>query len=178
MTGRETRDRQATEDPLNLRAEMNHGQASGFSSSVSDRLIGPVNVFRLEVGNVALRTAKMPAQFVEIAPLRVFLLLDDEKVFLDGDGAFGPKAHLRPKPFRNDRPGKPVHRETKIVELAQVDIGADGARFEAGQKVLRLSLNNHAIANQVQSSLLRGAAPAIPGRTVLPLDDGIQGGLH
>src|SRR5947208_17140855 len=106
---------------------MNHGQAAGFPSSVSDRLIGPVNVFRLEAGNVALRTAKMPAQFVEVAPLRVFLVLDDEKVLLDGDGTFGPKAHFRPKAIRDNWPRPPVHRETRVVELAKVDIRADGA---------------------------------------------------
>src|SRR5439155_19049053 len=121
---------------------MNHGQAAGFPSSVSDRLIRPVNVFRLEAGNVALRTAKMPAQFVKVAPLRVFLVLDDEKVFLDGDGAFGPKAHFRPKAPRDDRPRQPVHRETEVVELAQVDIRAHRARLEGGEKMLGLRLDD------------------------------------
>src|SRR5438034_11433778 len=101
---------------------MNHGQAAGFPSSVSDRLIRPVNVFRLEAGNVALRTAKMPAQFVEVAPLRVFLVLENEKVLLDGEGTFGPKAHFRPKAFGDNRRRQPLHREARVVERAQGDM--------------------------------------------------------
>ena len=66
---------------------MNHGQAAGLLAGVSDGLVGPVNVFRLEVGNVGLRTAQMPAQFVKAAPLRVLFPLNDELMFLKRDGA-------------------------------------------------------------------------------------------
>jgi hypothetical protein len=64
--------RHLPQDGLNVRAKMNHGKTAGFLPGVSDGLVRPVNVLRLEIGDVGLRTAEMPAQFVEPAPLRVF----------------------------------------------------------------------------------------------------------
>ena len=64
--------RHLPQEGFNVRAEMNHGKTACFLPVVSDGLVEPVNVLRLEIGDVGLRTAKMPAQFVEPAPLRVF----------------------------------------------------------------------------------------------------------
>src|SRR5712664_4130768 len=130
---------------------------------IGDGLIGPVHVLRLEVGNVTLRSAKMPAQLVKVASFRVFLPLKDESVFLDSDGALGLEANLRPEALGHERPGQPVHRKAKVVWFPQMDIGADGAGLEAGKKLLRLSLDDHTIANQVQCRLLCGPPPAILG---------------
>ena len=82
--------RHLPQDGFDVRAKMNHGQTAGFLPGVGDGLVGPVNVLRLEIGDVGLRTAEMPAQFVEAAPLRVLLPLDDELMFLAGDGASCP----------------------------------------------------------------------------------------
>ena len=60
---------------------MNHGQTAGFLPGVGDGLVGPVNVLRLEIGDVGLRTAEMPAQFVKAAALRVLFPLNDELMF-------------------------------------------------------------------------------------------------
>jgi len=89
---------------------MNHGQAAGFLPRIGDGLVGPIYVLRFEIGDVALRSAEMPAQLVEIAPLLVLFPLDDELVFLDRDGPFRLEANFRPEAFGNKRPGKPVHR--------------------------------------------------------------------
>src|SRR6266542_2223105 len=105
----------------------------------------------------------MPAQFVEVVPFRVLLALDDELMFVEGDRALWLKANFRPKALGNQRPGKPVHREAKVVKFSQVDVGADRSRLEAGEKLLGLSLDNDAVANQVQCRLLCGPAPAILG---------------
>jgi len=58
-----------------------------------------------------------------------------------------------------------------------MDIRADRARLEAGKQLLRLSLDNDAIANPVQCGLLCGPAPAILGRAALGLDNRIKGAL-
>jgi len=67
-------------------------------------LIRPSNVFGLEVGDVALRPAKMPARFVEVAPLRVLLPVHDQLEFLERDGPFGLEFDFRPETLRNERP--------------------------------------------------------------------------
>jgi len=83
---------------------MNHREAAGFLPGIGNGLVGPVNVVRLEVGNVGLRTAKMPAQFVEAAPLRVLFPFDDKLMFLAGDGALVLEANFRPEALGNERP--------------------------------------------------------------------------
>src|ERR1700722_15310120 len=62
---------QATQNRLNIRSEVHHGEASGLLAGVGDGLVGPINVFRLEIRNVGLRATEMPAQFIEAAALRV-----------------------------------------------------------------------------------------------------------
>ena len=141
---------------------MNHGQAAGFLPGIGDGLVGPVNVFRLEIGDVGLRTAEMPAQFVETAPLRVLFPLDDELMFFAGDGAFVLEAHFRPEAFGNERPRQPVHRDAEVVEFPQVNIRADRARLEAGEQMFGLRLNNDAMANEVQCGFFCRPAASDP----------------
>jgi hypothetical protein len=100
---------QAAQNGLDVLAEVNHRKTASFLTGVGNCLVGPVNVFRLEIGDVGLRTAKMPAQFVEAAPLRVLFALYDELMFFAGNGALVLEAHFRPEAFRNERSRQPVH---------------------------------------------------------------------
>jgi hypothetical protein len=84
---------------------MNHGETAGLLAGVGDGLVGPINVLRLEIGNVGMRPSKMPAQFVKAATLRVLLALNDELMLLKRDGALGLKFDFRPEPLGNERPG-------------------------------------------------------------------------
>ena len=124
---------QATQNRLDVRTEMYHGEASGFLPGVGDCLVWPVNVFRLQIGDVGLRTAEMPAQFVEAPSLRVLFPFDDELMFVAGNSALLLEAHFRPEAFRNERPRQPVHGNAKVVEFPQVNIRADRARLETGE---------------------------------------------
>ena len=54
------------------------------------------------------------------------------------DGALGLEFDFRPEPPGNERPRQPVHRKAEVVELAQMDVCADRARFEAGEQLLGL----------------------------------------
>src|SRR6266567_3687228 len=119
----------------------------------------------------------MPTQLVEVASFRVLFTLNDELMFLEGDCSLWLKANFRPKAPGNERPGKPIHRQAKVVEFPQVDIGADCARLEAGKQMLRLRFDNYTAANQVQCRFLCRPPPAILGRTSLRVDDGVQGVL-
>ena len=125
--------RHLPQNGFNVRAKMNHGQTAGFLPRVGDGLVGPVNVLRLEIGDVGLRTAEMPAQFVKTATLRVLLAFNDELMFLKRDGALGLKFDFRPKPLGNERPRQPVHRKAEIVQFPQMNVRADRARLEAGE---------------------------------------------
>ena len=100
---------QAMENCVDVRSEMNDRDAAGFLLGIADSLVGPVNVFRLKIGDVGLRTAEMPTQIVEAAPLRVLFPLNDELMFLPGDGSFVFETDFWPKALGNERPGKPVH---------------------------------------------------------------------
>src|SRR5580658_653898 len=128
---------------------MNYGHAAGFLAGVADGLIVPVNILRLEISDVALRTAEQPAQFVKGATLWIFFASDDEQMFREGDGAFGFEPDFRPKAFGNQRPRQPVHADAKIMKLSQVNIRADRSRLEAGEQMFCFGLKNHALANEV-----------------------------
>jgi len=139
--------RHLPQEGFNVRAKMNHDQTAGFLPRVGDGLVGPVNVLRLEIGDVGLRTAKMPAQFVEPAPLRVLFPPNDELMFFAGDGASFLEAHFRPEALGNNRPRQPVHGKAEVMKFPQVDIRADRARLEAGEQMLALRFKNDAMAN-------------------------------
>ena len=140
---------------------MNHRKTARFLPRVGDGLIRPLHILRLEVGNVTLRPAEMPAQFVEIAPLRVFLPLDDEFVLLNSNGPFRLETDFRPKTLRNDRPRQLVHRNAEVVQFPQMNIRADRARLERSEQMFGLRLDDDTIANQVQRLFFRRALPAI-----------------
>jgi len=167
--------RHLPQEGFNVRSKMNHGKTAGFLPVVSDGLVGPVNVLRLEIGDVRLRTAEMPAQFVEAAPLRVLFPPDDELMFFAGDGTPFLEAHFWPETLGNDRPRQPVHGKAEVVEFPKVNIRADRARLEAGEQMLCLCFENDAMANQVQRGLLGCLPPPILGCTVFGLDDGVKG---
>src|ERR1700722_4537669 len=165
---------QTAQNRLDVRAEMNHDQTARFLSGVSDCLVGPVNVFRLEIGNVGLRAAQMPAQFVEAAPLRVLFPLNDELMFVAGDGALVLVAHFRPEALRNERPRQPVHRDAEVVQFPQVHIRADRASLEGGEQIFRLRLNDDTMAYEVQGGFFCGPPPAVLGRAMFGLDNVVE----
>src|ERR1043166_385914 len=153
---------------------MDHRETASLLARVSNRAVGEVNILCLQVRDVGLRPAEVPAQFVKAPSLLVSFTPNDEEMFFHGDRSFGLVVDFRPEAFRNERPGKPVHRETKVVKFPQMDVSADRSRLETGKKLLRLSLDNDTVANQVQRRLLCGTAPAILGGTGLRFDNRIE----
>jgi hypothetical protein len=140
---------------------MDHRETASLLARIGNRPVGEVNILCFQVRDVGLGPAQMPAQFVKAPSLRVSFTSNDEEMFVHGDRSFGLVADFRPEAFRNERPGKPVHRETKVVKFPQMNVSADRSRLETGEKLLRLSLDNDTVANQVQCRLLCGTAPAI-----------------
>lgn len=161
------------QDGFDFLAEMNERQAVGFPAGVADHAVGPVNVFRLQTGDVRLRAAQMPAQFVKVFALGVLLPLRDPLVFGERDGPFGFEGDFRPEPFGNERPGQPVHGQAKIMKFAQVDIGADGADVEGFQQVFRLCLDDDPVPDGVQRPVLGGGHPTAAGGTLFGGHDGV-----
>ena len=113
----------------------------------------------------------MPAQFVETAPLQVFLPFEDEQMLRSRDGTFGLKFNFRPEALGNERPRQPVHRDAEVVQFPQVNIRADRARLEGGEQVLRLRLNDDTMAYEVQGGFFCGPPPAVLGRAMFGLDN-------
>ena len=122
-----------------------------------------MNVFPFKVGDVGLRTAKMPAQLVKAAPLRILLPFNDELMLLEGDGAFRLETNFLPQSLRDDRPRQPVHRQAEFMNLTQMNIRADRSRFEARKEFLRLRLDDHATSDRIQCLLSGSPLPAILG---------------
>ena len=100
---------QSAQDFRDFISEVDDGQAAGLLSRVGNRVLSPINVFSIETRHVSLRSTQMPAEFVEISPLRILFPLDDESMLLDRDGAFGLELNFRPESLRDDGPGQPVH---------------------------------------------------------------------
>ena len=155
--------RQPAQHCLDFITKMNHRQTAGFLAGVGNGSVGPVNVFRLEIGDVGLRTAEMPAQFVKAASLRVLFPINDELMFFAGNGALLLEAHFRPEALWNERPRQPVHGKAEVVKFPQMDVGADRARLEAGEQVVGLRFQNHPMANVIQCGFFRRPPPAILG---------------
>ena len=63
------------------------GRGSVFqhTSLVANRAVAPIHIFDQQVCNVRLAASQMPAEFVEVAALRVALTGDNLLVFIPGD---------------------------------------------------------------------------------------------
>ena len=88
------------------------------------------DVFRIQIGDVGLRTAQMPAQLVKVPTFQILFSVHDKLMFLRCDGPFGTELNFRPKPFGNERSRQPTHRQTEVVELSQMDVGTNRADLE------------------------------------------------
>ena len=100
-------------------------QTAGFLAA---RFVVPVTVIRLSARNVGLRTAKMPAQLIEVTTLGSFSR-DDQAMPGKRDGSLGWNFTAGHSRLGNDGPRQPPHREAEVVELPQMDIGADRFRL-------------------------------------------------
>src|SRR5271154_6836655 len=99
---------------------------------------------------------------------------DDQLVFLRRDRPLGAIDNFRPKPFRDDRPRQPVHRNTEVMQFTQENIRADRSGLETGEKLLRLSFNDYQFVNQAEGLLSGATLPAFLGAARFIFDDGIE----
>jgi hypothetical protein len=93
---------------------VNHGEASCFLARIGDCLVRLINIVRLEMSDVALRSAEMPAQVVKTASFRTLFTFDDEFMFLNGDGALGLEANFWPQTLGNERQGSQFIERQKL----------------------------------------------------------------
>ena len=105
----------------------------------------------------------MPAQFIKTPVFGIRFPFDDPLVFVRSDCPFGLVFDFGPKPFGNDRPCQPVHGDAEVMQLTQMNIRADRPRLQAGEKLLRLRLDNDQRKNQIKCLLFDGALPALFG---------------
>src|SRR5437773_5405711 len=151
----------------------NHGDPGLFTEKPNGA-IGPVDVLALEIGDVALAGAQVPAELIKSLSLGVVLVGEDLLVLLDGDGAFLLENNGWPLSQRNYWTRQPVHIESKIVQLAQMHIRRNRSNPQRIQKVFALRFDQSNWKNPHQRSILGGTFPTLVRRTVLGLNDGIQ----
>lgn len=76
---------QGSQQIANLVAEFEDSDLVGFPAMVTDGLMLPIDVYGLQVGNVSLGAAQMPAEFVKGSRFWIELIVDDERMFAGCD---------------------------------------------------------------------------------------------
>lgn len=150
---------------------MYKSNAAGFLADIGHRAIRPINVVGGEVRNVALRATEMPAQLVEVSTLWILLALDDAPMFFERDCPLGLMVNRRPETSWKRRLHEPAHCETEVMELSQMDVGADRARLEAGEQMFRSCLENHEMPDQIEGFLPGRTSPSNLCRAMLGVSD-------
>src|SRR5437764_1222376 len=79
------------------------------------------------------------------------------------DGGFGTELNLWPEPFGDEGPGQPIHGETEVMELPQMNVRANSAGLERLQKIFSLRFDNGFVAKAVQSFVFASAHPSFFG---------------
>lgn len=159
--------RQSSQDFDHGVPQVNLRCGSRLSTQVADDRLIPIDVFRTQLGDVGLRTAEVPAQFVEGAALRVAFPGDDPGVFVGGDGPLLTEPDGGPLRLRDERPGQPGHRETEVVELPEVNVGGHRAPAEGVEKVFCAGLNDDLRKQRQQRLVLRSHCPSPLGGSAL-----------
>ena len=150
---------------------------AGLLALVADRAITPVDVFSGQLGDVPLRGAQMPEQFVKRLILPVAFSLHDVGVFREGDGAFRFELDRRPLPLGDHRPSEPVHVQGEVLQSAQEDVRRHGSDLEHVEEVLGLGLEDAQVPDGIESMVFHSAVPTIEGRSSFGLQDCVHRGL-
>src|SRR6185436_5986912 len=117
---------------------------------------------------------KIPAEFIETPVFRMGLAFNDSLVFVRRNGPLGLVFNFGPQPFWNDRPRQPIHPYAKIVQLTQMNIGADRARLETGEQLLRLRLDDDQGKYEAKCLLSDRTLPSLFGWPVFDLDNRVE----
>ena len=80
-------------------------------------------------------------------------------MLLPGDNALLFKFDLGPLAFRNDRPGKPVHIQAKIMQPMQIDVGRNRPALEHFQKRVGSGFDDDALSDQIEGLVVAGSLP-------------------
>src|SRR5205823_10466129 len=136
-----TTDRQPPQDFRDFIPEMNNGQTASLLARIANCLLLPIDGFGIEIGNVALGTAQVPAKIVETSAFGVLFAVNYQTVLRQCDGAFLFEMDRRPLLFRNDEPRQPIHVQTKVMQLPQMDIGRKGPFVEHAQEMFGVRFN-------------------------------------
>ena len=145
---------------LNHAVEMDEGNAFGFLPKESNGVRIPINVFRTKICHVALRSAKVPKQFIERASFRIEFGADDALVFGSRDGALLTEANCRPLTFRNNRPGNPAHVHGEVVHATQEHIRGNRAGAHRLQQMFGPCFEQRQMAHLVERFILNRPVPA------------------
>src|SRR6266478_1966152 len=65
--------RQASQNCRNLISKMDDGEAACLFPGIGDGVILPVDILGVQIGDIGLRTAQVPAKPVEVPALRILL---------------------------------------------------------------------------------------------------------
>jgi len=113
-----------------FRAQVDNHRLAGFFAGETDGLARPVNILALQIGDVALTAAQMPAQLIKHFSFEIFFGGDDVLMLLKRDGALGFEFDGRPLAFRQNRGGKPIHVNGEIVHPPQISVHGNFAALQ------------------------------------------------
>jgi len=134
-------------------------------------MVLPINVLRLQKRQIRLRRAQIPCEFIERFAFGIVFAGDNGQMFRQRDGALFFEFDLRPESFRDEGPRQPVHGQTEVVKLPQMNICADRAAFKRLQQTFGLRLDDGLMANPVQRLVLGRTRPTLLGRAMLRLHE-------
>ena len=129
---------------------MNNLGRSGLGAEKTHHLGPPINIFRLQMGDIALRAANVPAAPEEGVHFRVAFTAENQFVFFPRHRPFFLVVDGRPLSFWHHRPGQPTHVHGEIVKPPEIIVGRNFAVFEHPQKMLRACLDQLPVTNRIE----------------------------
>jgi hypothetical protein len=150
---------------------MEPGAGLELLAEVGDRVLIPIDVRGGQAGRVGLRGARVPKEFVEVAPLGVLLAGDDGGMLGAGDGALLFEHRTGPLKARDDGLEQPLHAQGVIVDAAEVNVGGDFTIRQGAVEMLRSGLGDREVAEAGEVLVLDRDFPAAAGFTGLLGDD-------
>ncbi len=113
----------------------------------------------------------MPSQLVKRLPLVVLFTVENGIMLHPRDRPLLFVLHVRPAPFRQDRPRQPTHVQGEVVEAAQIDVCGNSTFFQHAQNMIGFGFQQANAPDRVESLVFDCGQPAGLSLTFLELGD-------
>jgi hypothetical protein len=153
--------RQVAQDFLHVFIHAHDGNRAGLPARIADDVVFPINVLGVQAGQIGLRCAQVPRQFVERLAFGIVFAGDDGQMFGQRNTALLFELDGGPLAFRHERPRQPIHVHAEIVQPAQIDIGGDRSHLQNFQDRFTFRFDDDLRQQHGERLVLRGGFPAV-----------------